>query len=140
MASTGGEGEVGSLGASSLDLSAAAAALRSAGAEVAQVRVEAGGEPWTTTGLTASQGAPITWLASGDSWIGAPEGTHLGAGFQLRVRTGMRGPALSGTGATFTTAAPHDGPIEVCSIYPGELGADDRIVYDPDFPRALFDR
>ena len=50
----------------------------------------------------------------------------------------MRGPALSGTGATFTTAAPHDGPIEVCSLSPGELGRDDGIVYDPVLPRALF--
>jgi hypothetical protein len=126
-----------SFGASPLDMTSAAAALGSAGAEVAQVRVEAGSEPWTTTGITASQGAPITWLANGDSWIGAPEGSHLGAGFQLRVRTGMRGPALSGTGATFTTPAPHDGPIEVCCLYPGELGDDDRIVYDPMMPRAL---
>ena len=138
MASIGEVGESGSLGAPPLDLSSAAAALRSAGAEVATVRVEAGSEPWTTTGLTGSRGAPITWLANGDSWIGAPEGSHLGAGFQLRVRTGMRGPALSGTGATFTTAAPHDGPIEVCSLFPGELREDDRIVYDPIFPRALF--
>jgi hypothetical protein len=119
-------------------MSSAAAALRSAGAEVAQVRVEAGSEPWTPTGITASRGAPITWIANGDCWIGAPEGPHLDAGYQLRVRTGMRGPALSGTGATFTTAAPHDGPIEVCSLSPGELGRDDGIVYDPVLPRALF--
>jgi hypothetical protein len=118
-------------------MSSAAAALRSAGAEVAQLRVEAVSEPWTPTGLTASRGAPITWLAKGNSWIGTPEESPLGAGFQLRVRTGRRSPALSGTGTTFTTAAPHDGPIEICSLYPGELGDDDRIVYDPDFPRAL---
>src|SRR3974390_3844326 len=119
-------------------MSSAAAALRSAGAEVAQVRVEASSEPWTPTGLAATRGALITWLANGNSWIGVPEGSPFGAGFQLRVRTGMRGPALSGTGATFTAAAPHDGPIEVCSLYPGELGEDDRIVYDPILPRALF--
>jgi hypothetical protein len=46
---------------------------------------------------------------------------------------------LNGTGATFTTAAPNDGPIEVCSLSPGELGEDDGIVYDPSLPRALFD-
>jgi hypothetical protein len=121
-----------------LDLASAAAALRGAGAQVAQVRVEANSEPWAATGLDASQGAPITWLVNGDSWILAPEGPHLDAGFQLRVRTGLRGPALTGTGPTFTAAAPHDGPIEVCSLYPGELREDDRIIYDPDLPRELF--
>ena len=138
MAHVGEDDAGASLGAQPSEMSSAAAALRSAGAEVAQVRVEAGSEPWTPTGLTASRGALITWLANGNSWIGAPEGSPFGAGFQLRVRSGMRGPALSGTGATFTAAAPHDGPIELCSLYPGELGEDDRIVYDPDFPRALF--
>ena len=138
MAREGDEDAGSSLGAQPPEMSSAAAALQSAGAEVAQIRVEAGNEPWTPTGLTASRGAPITWLAKGNSWIGEPEGSPFGAGFQLRVRTGRRGPVLSGTGATFTTAAPHDGSIEVCSLYPGELGDDDSIVYDPIFPRALF--
>jgi hypothetical protein len=138
MAHVGDDDAGDSLRGSSLDLSSAATALRSSGAEVAQLRVEAASEPWTTTGLTASQGAPITWLANGDASIGGPEGPHFDAAFQFRMRTGMRGPALSGTGPTFTTAAPHDGPIEVCSLFPGEEGEDDGVVYDSIMPRDLF--
>ena len=104
MAHVGEDDAGGSVGAPPPDMSSAAAALRSAGAEVAQVRVEASSEPWTPTGLAATRGALITWLANGNSWIGVPEGSPFGAGFQLRLRTGMRGPVLSGTGATFTTA------------------------------------
>ena len=69
MAHVGDDDAGDSLRGSSLDLSSAATALRSSGAEVAQLRVEAASEPWTTTGLTASQGAPITWLANGDASI-----------------------------------------------------------------------
>ena len=47
--------------------------------------------------------------------------------------------ALAGTGATFTAAAPHDGPIELCSLFPGELrGVQQRVEYDRTLPRALF--
>ena len=122
-----------------LDLASAAAALQRAGADVAQVRVDARSEPWTATGLVARQGAPITWLAHGDSWIAMRRGLHLDAALQLRVRTGGAGPALDGTGATFTAAAPHDGPIELCSLFPGELrGGEERVEYDRTMPRALF--
>jgi len=122
-----------------LDLAAAAGALRGAGADIAVVRVDARSEPWTRTGLDASQGAPITWLAHGDSWIATRRGPHLDAGLQLRLRVGMAAPAIDGTGATFTAAATHDGPIEVCSLFPGELRDDDeRVAYDRTMPRALF--
>jgi Protein of unknown function (DUF3047) len=112
--------------------------LRQAGAEVAEVRVDARSEPWTPTGLAARRGAPITWLACGDSWIGTRRGPRLDAGSQLRLRTKMAGPVVAGTGATFTAAAPHDGPIELCSLFPAELRDDDRVVYDRIMPRALF--
>jgi Protein of unknown function (DUF3047) len=122
-----------------LDLAAPAAALRHAGAEVAEVRVDARSEPWTPTGLTARGGELITWLACGDCRVGMRRGTRLGAGFQLRLRTGGHGPAVAGTGATFTTAARRDGAIELCSLFPGELHDDDeRIAYDRIMPRALF--
>lgn len=122
-----------------LDLASAAGALQRAGAEVAQVRVDARSEPWTPTGLVARQGAPITWLADGDSWIATRRGSHLDAALQLRVRTGVTGPALHGTGATFTAAAPHDGPIELCSLFPAELrGIEERVEYDRMLPRVLF--
>ena len=122
-----------------LDLASAAAALQRAGAEVEQVRVDARSEPWTPTGLVARQGAPITWLAHGDSWIATRRGSHLDAALQLRVRAGVAAPALDGTGATFTAAAPHDGPIELCSLFPGELrGVEQRVEYDRMLPRALF--
>jgi hypothetical protein len=106
---------------------------------VAQVRVDARSEPWTPTGLAARQGAPITWLANGDSWIAIRRGLHLDAALQLRVRTGGAGPALDGTGATFTAAAPHDGPIELGSLFPGEFrDSDEQVEYDRMMPRALF--
>ncbi len=121
------------------DLAAAAAALRQGGAAVVQVRVDARAEPWTPTGLVARQGAPITWLGSGDSWIATRRASHLEAALQLRVRTGAAAPALDGTGPTFTAAAPHDGPIELCSLFPAELhGAEQRVEYDRTVPRALF--
>jgi hypothetical protein len=121
------------------DLAKAAAVLRQAGAEVAQVRADARAEPWTPTGLVARQGAPITWLAGGDSWIATRRASHLDAALQLRVRTGRAAPALDGTGVTFTAAAPHDGPIELCSLFPAELhGAEQRVEYDRTLPRALF--
>jgi len=121
-----------------LDLAPAAAALKGAGADVVQVRVDARGEPWTQTGMVARQGAPVTWLADGDSWIAVRRGPHIDAALQLRVRTGVAGPALDGTGPTFTATAPHDGPIELCSLYPGELrGNAERVEYDRTMPRAL---
>jgi hypothetical protein len=121
------------------DLAAAAAALRRAGAVVARVRVDARSEPWTPTGLSAEQGAAITWLADGDSWIATRRGPHLDAALQLRLRTGACAPALSGTGPTFTVAAPHGGPIELCSLFPGELRDEQgRVSYDRTMPRALF--
>jgi hypothetical protein len=121
------------------DLAAVAAALRQAGAEAAQVRVDARAEPWARTGLVASQGASITWLADGNSWIATRRASHLDAALQLRVRTGGAAPALDGTGATFTATAPHDGPIELCSLFPAELhGAEQRVEYDRTLPRALF--
>jgi hypothetical protein len=122
-----------------LDLASAAAALRQAGAHVAQVRVDARSDPWTPTGLFVEQGAAMTWLANGDSWIATRGGPHLDAGLQLRVRTGGRAPALDGTGTTFTAAAPHGGPIELCSLFPGELReAEEHVTYDRMMPRALF--
>jgi hypothetical protein len=125
--------------AAPLDLASTASALQAAGAEVAQVRVDARREPWTPTGLAARQGAAITWLAVGDSWIATRRGPHLDAALQLRVRTGMAGPALDGTGATFTAAAPREGPVELCSLFPGELrGGGERVVHDHTMPRALF--
>lgn len=122
-----------------VDLTPAATALEKAGAEVVKVRIGARREPWTPTGLVASQRAPITWLAHGDSWVAVRRGPHLDAALQLRLRTGAAGPALNGTGATFTAAAPHDGPIEMCSLFPGELhGTNERVEYDRTMPRALF--
>ncbi len=122
-----------------LDLSAAATALRRAGAAVAQVRVDAHGEPWMPSGLFVERGTAITWVADGDSWIAARRGPHLDAALQLRVRTGASAPALDGTGPTFTAAAPHAGQIELCSLFPGELREDgERVRYDRTMPRALF--
>jgi hypothetical protein len=122
-----------------LDLAPVATALRQAGAEVAQVRVAARSEPWTPTGLQARQGAPITWLAHGDSWAASRRALRLDAGLQLRVRTAGAGPVLEGTGATFTAAAPHEGPIELCSLFPAEWrGGQERLEYDRLLPRAVF--
>lgn len=122
-----------------LDPASAAAALRRAGAEVAQVRLDARRDPWTPTGLVAKQGAAVTWLANGDSWIATRRGPHLDPALQLRVRIGASAPALDGTGPTFTVNAPHDGPVELCSLFPGELREDgQRISYDRTMPRALF--
>ena len=122
-----------------LDLGPAAAALCRVGAEVARIHASANFRPWTATGLAALKGAPITWLTHGDSWIITRRGPHFDAGWQLRVRTGGSGPALVGTGPTHTAAAPNDGPIEVCSLFPGELrDGDEHIVYDRTMPRALF--
>jgi len=121
------------------DLGPAAAALERAGAKVARIRVDASREPWTATGLLATRGASITWLAEGDSWIIARRGPHLDAALQLRMRTGETAPALAGTGPTFTAAAPHAGPIEFCSLFPAELRDDgESIAYDRLMPRALF--
>ena len=121
-----------------LDLAACARALESAGARVAGVNVSARREPWTATGLDAARGAPLTWLAHGDSWIGSRRGLHLDAALQLRLRTGGAAPALHGTGPTHTAAAPNDGPVEICSIHPAELkGPDEQVAYD-NLPRAAF--
>jgi Protein of unknown function (DUF3047) len=122
-----------------VDLAVAAAALRQAGASIAQVRVDARSDPWTPTGLLAQQGAAITWFANGDSWIATRRGPHLDAALQLRVRTGGSAPVLDGTGRTFTAIAPHGGPVELCSLFPGELRDDvERVSYDRTMPRALF--
>ena len=122
-----------------LDLTAVATALRRTGAAVAQVRVDARREPWTPTGLFVKQGTAITWVADGDSWILTRRGPRLDAALQLRVRTGASAPALDGTGSTFTAAAPHDGQIELCSLFPGELRGDEELViYDRTMPRAVF--
>jgi hypothetical protein len=122
-----------------LDLASAAAALRRAGADVALVRVDGRSDPWTPAGLFVKQGAAITWLANGDSWIATQRGPHLDPALQLRVRTGGCAPALDGTGPTFTAAAPHEGPIELFSLFPGELrDAGERVRYDRTMPRALF--
>jgi hypothetical protein len=86
----------------------------------------------------AKQDMLISWFAHGDSWIASRRGPHLDAALQLRLRTGAAGPALTATGATFTATAPHDGPIEICSLFPGELrGDDESIVYDRTMPRRL---
>jgi DUF3047 family protein len=125
--------------ATRLDLAAAATALRRAGATVAQVRVDARSRPWTPTGLVVSEGAAITWLADGDSWIAMRRGPHLDAALQLRMRTDASSPALDGTGPTFTAIAPHGGPIEVCSLFPGELhDGGERVSHDRTMPRAVF--
>lgn len=121
-----------------LDLAACAAALAGAGADVARGRVAANRAPWTATGLVARRGAPVTWLAHGDSWLLSRRGPHLGAGLQLRARTGGRAPALSATGPTHTASAPHDGPIELACLFPDELrGPEERLIGDA-IPRAAF--
>lgn len=121
-----------------IDLATAARALAAVGARVAEVRVDAGREPWTETGLEARAGAPVSWLAHGDSWIGTRRGPHLGPGLQLRLRTGRRAPSLCGTGPTHTAAALNDGPIEICSLFPAELqGPDERLVLD-GMPRSIY--
>ncbi|MGA2163084.1 MAG: DUF3047 domain-containing protein [Solirubrobacteraceae bacterium] len=122
-----------------LDLASAAAALRGVGADVALVHINGRSDPWTPAGLFVKQGAAITWLADGDSWIATQRGPHLDPALQLRVRTGACAPALDGTGPTFTSAAPHEGPLELCSLFPGELrDAGERVCYDRKMPRALF--
>ena len=121
-----------------VDLAPAVGTLRRAGAEVAQVHIDARAEPWTSTGLEAREGSPITWLAHGDTWTLSRRGGHFDARWQLRVRTGKAGPALDGTGPTFTAVAPRDGRIEVCSLFPGEFrGNAERNVYDRIMPRSL---
>jgi hypothetical protein len=121
-----------------LELAPCAAALERAGAQVAAVRVGARARPWTTSGLRAVAGAPLTWLAHGDTWIFSQRGTHVPAALQLRVRTGGRAPALSGTGPTHTAPAPHDGEVELCCLYPDELqGPDEQLVGDL-LPRRAF--
>ncbi len=125
--------------ATRFDLAAVATALRRVGATVAQVRVDARSRPWTPTGLVVEKGATITWLADGDSWIATRRGPHLDAALQLRVRTDVSSPALDGTGPTFTAVARHGGPIEVCSLFPGELrDSGERVSYDRMMPRAVF--
>src|SRR4051794_30900014 len=121
-----------------LDLAPCAAALERAGAQVGTVRVDARARPWTATGLHAVTGAPLTWLAHGDTWLFGRRGTHVPAALQLRVRTGGRAPALRGTGPTHTASAPNDGAVELCCLYPDELqGPDERLVGDL-LPRRVF--
>ena len=103
------------------DLRPCAAALERVGARAAVVRVDARKEPCTHAGIQTAEGAPITWLAHGDSWVLSRRGIHFDAAMQIRVRTGFAAPALDGTGATHTASAPHAGPIEICSLYPGEF-------------------
>jgi DUF3047 family protein len=122
-----------------LDLAPCGAALERAGASVARIRLDARAEPWTATGLQAARGAPVTWLAHGDTWFLTRRGIHLEAAFQLRMRTGGAPPSLLGTGPTHTVDAPDDGPVELCSLFPAELrGPEERIVYDRIMPRRAF--
>src|SRR6266545_6644242 len=104
-----------------LDLGPCAAALERAGAQATVVHVDARREPWTATGLRAEAGAPITWLARGDSWVLSRRGIHFDAAMQIHVRVGGALPALDATGETHTAPAPHDGAVELCSLNPGEF-------------------
>src|SRR4051794_25243939 len=46
--------------------------------ETAVVHVPAGRKPWTAAGIRAETGAPLTWLAHGDSWLLTRSGPHVG--------------------------------------------------------------
>ncbi|HEX8084683.1 MAG TPA: DUF3047 domain-containing protein [Solirubrobacteraceae bacterium] len=119
-----------------LDLRPCAAALEAAGARAAVVRVGARAKPWTAAGLEIEDGAAVTWLAHGDSWLLSRRGPHLEAALQLRVRTGGAPPSLQGTGPTHTEAAPRGGPVELCCLFPAEFdGPEERLVHDRQMPR-----
>ncbi len=108
-------------------------ALRDAVARVAAdvqlVDVAVNRARWTTTDVHVERGDRVTWLAWGDAYVIKPLGVGVGALFALGGR--VRGGDVQQSGRdTFTFEADRAGPVELASLFPGELRADGSIATD----------
>jgi hypothetical protein len=108
-------------------------ALRSlvaeAAAEVRLVEVPGNRPPWTTTGMRAASGEPVTWLAWGRAYLIRPLGLGVGPSLGLLGRV-QGGPSQMSPRETFTFTADRDGTIELGGRFPGELHQDGSITVD----------
>ena len=94
---------------------------------------------WTTTGVQVVAGESVTWLAWGFAYVIKPLGIGVWPRNALSGRIG--GGALQQSARdTFTFTADRDGPVELASLFPGELRADGSIVTDRIPYRAMSGR
>jgi hypothetical protein len=119
-----------------IDGEALRALLAGAGAQARVVEVPVNRRPWTPAGLSAREGAPVTWLSAGAGFLLRPLGIGVGGQHLLRVRVGDDAPQRSARD-TFTFTAGRAGPVEVGSLFPGELREGGRIETDQLPYRAM---
>jgi Protein of unknown function (DUF3047) len=100
-----------------------------AAAEVRLIEVPVNHRPWAATGMRASGGEAVTWLAWGRAYLLRPVGLGVGPSLGLLGRI-QGGPPQMSPRATFTFTADRDGPIEFGARFPGELQEDGSITVD----------
>ena len=116
-----------------IDGSVLAALLREVAADVQLVHVPANRPAWTTTDVMVNASEQVTWLAWGVAYVARPLGIGVGPHFALSGR--IRGGAAQASARdTFTFTAERHGPVQLASLFPGELQPDgsigaDRIPY-----------
>ena len=98
-------------------------------ADVQLVHVPASRPVWTTTAVYVNAGELVTWLAWGVASVARPLGVGVGPHFALGGR--IRGGAIQASARdTFSFTADRHGPVELASLFPGELQPDGSIATD----------
>lgn len=103
--------------------------LEGVAAEAELVEIPVNRPPWTATTITAGAGDRITWLAWGRLWFLRPLAAGWPPSWVLRARVGA-GPLHRSARDTFTFPADRDGPLEIGSVFPGEMSEGGRVSTD----------
>jgi Protein of unknown function (DUF3047) len=116
------------------------AALRDLLAEVATdaqlVEIPVNRPPWTTTRVQVVAGEQVTWLAWGFVYLLKPLGIGAWPRNMLVGRV-AGGTAQQSARDTLTFTADRSGPVEVASLFPGEMQEDGSIATDRVRYRAM---
>jgi len=103
--------------------------LAQAGAVAELVRVAINRPAWTPTNVHAAAGDQVTWFAWGYAYVIKPLGVGVWPRFALGGRVN-HGTVQQSARDTYTFVADRLGPIELASLFPGELRADGTVASD----------
>jgi hypothetical protein len=103
--------------------------LREAGATAQLAPVAINRAQWTPTNLHVCAGEQVTWLAWGYAYVIKPLGIGVRPHFALAAHVD-RGAVHQSGRDTYTFTADRNGPVELASLFPGELRTDGTIATD----------
>jgi hypothetical protein len=102
------------------------------------LRVPADRPPWLDTGIDLVEGEPLTWIATGRTYLSRALDIWAGPHFQLWARIGEDGTIFRGVRDAHSFAAPRSGRLFLASYFPGEWAdPTGRLATDPGLYRKV---